>query len=187
MALIIDKLEHNPLLGDEPLFEIENGQKVEIPPMGLLEGIMASYLSQVMGNFAYQKGMGIVVIETNFALQPDARTRRPDLAFVSFVRWKEAPPPETDIEAWHVVPNLAVEVVSKSNTADEIAEKVKEYLAAGVELVWVIYPRQRQAHVFRPQGALQVLEENEELQGEQVLPGFKIKLADVLRATEMPR
>jgi Uma2 family endonuclease len=101
--------------------------------------------------------------------------RRPDLAFVSYSRWPREKPIE-DTEAWDVVPNLAVEVVSPSNTAREILDKVEEYYRAGVERVWIIYPSQRVVYVYKSPTDVAVLADNCELKDESLLPGFCLPL-----------
>jgi Uma2 family endonuclease len=103
------------------------------------------------------------------------------LRFVSFERWpKDRPIPDED--AWDVIPNLAVEVVSRTNEFDEVLEKVSEYFAAGVELVWVVIPSRRQVYVYRSETDLRVLTRSEHLDGERVLPGFRCSVAEVLEA-----
>jgi hypothetical protein len=107
--------------------------------------------------------------------------RRPNVAFVSFEPWaKDRPIPDED--AWDVIPNLAVEVVSRTNEFDEVLEKVSEYFAAGVERVWVVIPSRRQVYVYRSETDLRVLTRSEHLDGESVLPGFRCSVAEVLEA-----
>ena len=114
-------------------YEVVDGEVVENPPMGAMESILASLLQDLMGTIARSNGLGRVVTETLFCIDRARNLKcRPDLAFVSTARWPlRRPAPRT--EAWDVVPDLAVEVVSKSNTADQIAMKIDEYFQAGVE------------------------------------------------------
>lgn len=75
-----------------------------------------------------------------------------------------------------MTPDLAVESVSPDDRADAVLEKVQEYLRAGVRLVWVIYPRQRQIHRFGPGGFGTAMEDADTLPGDDVLPGFELAL-----------
>ncbi len=79
------------------------------------------------------------------------------------------------------VPLLAVEILSPSNTIDEINEKIDAYLSVGVPLVWIMDPYRRTATIYRPQRPARLVAEGEELSGEPVLPGFRVALADLFR------
>ncbi len=76
-------------------------------------------------------------------------------------------------------PILAVEILSPSNTQDEIDEKIDQYLAAGVALVWIIHPRRRTVTIYRPDAEPQLVNVGQELTGEPHLPGFRVAVADL--------
>src|SRR5437667_2465358 len=100
---------------DEPLFEIVNGEKVEMPPMGAYSTMLAFWLGQLLDSFARPRALGNVAVEMLFVLDPvrDIR-RRPDVAFVSAQKWPlDRPIPESG--DWDVVPDLAVEVISPND------------------------------------------------------------------------
>ena len=99
--------------------------------------------------------------------------RRPDVAFVSYPRWPDKKVPST--AAWDVVPDLAVEVISPTNSAEEIETKVTDYFAAGVQAVWVLYPETGHLHVFDSSRSCTVIQRSEEVDGGAVLPGFKLQ------------
>ncbi len=103
--------------------------------------------------------------------------RRPDASFVSYGRLPRENPPLGNVE---VAPDLAVEVVSPHDLYSELHTKVREYLAAGVRLVWVIDPQDRSAVTYGPDGAGTFLTEEGLLVGGDVLPGFACRLGDVL-------
>jgi Uma2 family endonuclease len=75
------------------------------------------------------------------------------------------------------VPVLAVEILSPSDTMEEIDEKVDSYLAAGVALIWVMHAHKRTVTVYRPDTPPQMFNENQELTGEPHLPGFRAEVA----------
>ncbi len=141
--------------------------------MGVYETWIASVLIQ---SLVGERRLGRVVIETLFDFtRTIGKMRRPDIAFVSYARWpREKQVPRA--EAWNVVPNLAMEVVSPTNTADDVIDKLAEYFQVGVERVWVIYPSQRQVYVYASPTDVRVVAENEELTDEALLPGFRLAM-----------
>src|SRR5207248_11543481 len=112
-----------------------------------------------------------------------SRNRRPDVAFVSFERWpKNRPIPPRD-NAWEVVPDLAVEVISPHDLADEVIQKLTEYFQAGVRLVWIIYPQQRLVYVYDSPTRVRGLSQADDVDGGSVLPGFRVSLANLFPET----
>lgn len=168
---------------NDALFEVVNGERVEIPYMGAFAGTVAFFLAHHLNIFGRQ--FGFAIIETLFDLGP--RERRPDFAFVRWERWQPPPNILDDPRAWKVVPNLAGEVVSPTNTATEIEAKVLEYFAAGVELVWVLYPRFQRIHVYESATQVRILEINDEIDGGTVIPGFHLKLKELFSVPNKPQ
>lgn len=166
---------------DELLYEVVDGQRVEVAPMGAHENVMASLLMWFLQTFAMPKGLGLAVMETLFDLAAVGRERRPDVAFVSSRRWPLNRLPPRGDNAWKVVPNLAVEVVSPTNTADEIVTKIHDYFQASVELVWVIYPDPGAVYVYESPDRARILKRTDTLDGGQVLPGFQLALAELFK------
>jgi Uma2 family endonuclease len=168
------------------LYEVVNGQRREVPPMGAFEAHIATRLSRFLGNHAWAQRLGNVEVEMTFRL--DAATdlqRRPDVSFVSYDRWPRGRPvPRTSF--WDVVPDLAVEVVSPTNTATEILDKIDEFFRAGVRLVWVIYPVKEQIYVYESRTVIRVLTLGDELDGGAVLPGFRLPLATLFHDEDEP-
>jgi Uma2 family endonuclease len=133
---------------EDVLYEVVDDQVVELAPMGAYEVWIATVLVARLATFATQHQLGRAVQEMLFDLTvATGRKRRPDVAFVSFSRWPLTRRiPRT--EAWEVIPNLAVEVVSRSDSVDYIVDRVAEYFHAGVECVWVVFPSQEQVYVY---------------------------------------
>jgi Uma2 family endonuclease len=133
------------------------------------------------------KDVGQAVTEVLFHLPlPKERDRRPDAAFVNFQRWAKGRPMPGKENAWHVVPNLAVEVVSPHDFAEELLEKIEEYFRAGVQLVWVVYPRQQLVHVYESINQIRVVTRTGELDGGVVLPDFRLPLPEIFREETTP-
>jgi Uma2 family endonuclease len=170
-----------PPVDEHALYEVVDGRRVELPPMGAAENLIASTLTQLLGHFARTNGLGRVAAETLFPVSPaHDPQRRPDVAFVSYGRWPRGRPvPSTN--AWDVVPDLAIEVVSPSNTANEILAKIREYFQAGVQRVWVVYPSERLVYAYDSPTSNRVLKETDDLEGEAVLPGFRLPVTDLFQ------
>ncbi len=79
--------------------------------------------------------------------------------------------------AWAVIPDLAVEVVSPSNAAEHVTEKIEEYFEVGVRQVWVVFPNQRKIYVYSSPSSVRILTQDDELDGGDVLPGFRLAVA----------
>ena len=106
----------------------------------------------------------------NILLSPD----------VSFVRTERLPGGQAPDGFGEFAPDLAVEIVSPGDGLTEIEQKVQLYLNHGTKLVWVINPKLVRATIYRPDGSARVLQAQDSLDGEDVLPGFMCRLADVL-------
>lgn len=166
-----------PSAGGDSLYEVVAGRFVEKPPMGAYEGEIASLLLEFLAPFVRAHRLGKVVAEVLFRIDPAANLqRRPDVAFISDARWprnRRAP----EDAAWDVIPDLAIEVVSPTNTAGEVVARVREYFQAGVRRIWVVYPSERLVYVHETSRAISVLHVGDELDGGDLLPGFRLPLA----------
>ncbi len=78
-----------------------------------------------------------------------------------------------------VAPDLAIEVVSPSNKADEVIGKVREYFQAGALRVWIVYPSVRQVYVYESSKKVAILGEGDDLDGGDLVPGFRLSLAEL--------
>jgi len=155
--------------------------------MGRLASLIASVLHGLLWSFASAHKIGLPVFETLFRLSPTGTSRRPDVAFVAFDRMPASLDTTEDPAQWDVVPNLAVEIISPTNTAKGIQDKLDDYFHAGVQLVWVIYPVNRCIYVYESLTSVHVLLEKDELVGEPVLPGFRLPIAALFAALAKPQ
>jgi Putative restriction endonuclease len=132
-------LAQGPASGEDiERYEVVDGVRVEREPMGAFETVLVSWLCHMLNGFAAGKKLGLAVNEVLFVLNA-ARTlnRRPDVAFVSYARWPTSVVARE--AAWNVVPDLAIEILSPTNLAEEIDRKITDYFQSGVRLVWVFY------------------------------------------------
>jgi Uma2 family endonuclease len=166
---------------DEQLYEIVDGQRIETPPMSYFAGLVATELGIDMGLHIREQVPlpGQLAIETLFRIplsKDSSRKRRPDIAFVSSQRWPIDRAKSLRDDAWDVVPDLTVEVVSPTDFGEDLLDKVKEYFQAGVRQVWLFYPTSRYVHVFEAWNRIRVVTESDILDGGDVLPGFRSPL-----------
>ncbi|HUG92027.1 MAG TPA: Uma2 family endonuclease [Planctomycetaceae bacterium] len=168
---------------DADFYEVVHGRRVEIPRMGVRETLIANALARRYWQQVGTRRSGDFVIEVLFELAPGLK-RRPDCAFVPFDRWPAATVAAGD--SWNLAPSLAVEIVSPTNTADEIQGKIEDYLSYGVDLVWVVYPSQRKVYVYRDTTAAEILDDAGVLDGGDAVPGFNIAVADLFACLSIP-
>ena len=156
--------------------ELVRGQVVREPPAGFDHGGIAIGIASLLRRFVDENALGAVVgTDSGFVLFDDPPTvRAPDVAFVrenrlDFDRTRFAP----------LAPDLAVEVLSPSNTMSEIHDKVLDYLDAGSSLVWVVDPYSRTITAYRSREEIRLLAADGELDGGDVLPGFRCKVSEL--------
>lgn len=180
MSTVLDSIR----LPDDALYEVVDGEVREKEPMSAFAVQLAAVFLDALLNFLRTVPCGVASPEQLFLLrrQPALR-RRPDVAFIRFDRWT---PIDPTAEAWDVIPNLAVEVVSPHNTARDIEAKIVEYLAAGVEQVWVLHPETARLYVHQNPQVVHVYGEHDEVDASPVIPGFHFKLADLIAGVNDP-
>lgn len=166
-----------PSVPEEPLYEIINGQRMELPPMSAYATWIANFLVCHMGPWALTRQLGTVVMEMLFVLDPVKNLRRrPDVAFISAEKWPLSRPlPETG--DWEIVPDLAVEVTSPNDLFKDVVAKLREYFQAGVRQVWIVVPTEKQVHVYDSLHQSRILSGTDELDGGTLLPGFRLSVA----------
>ena len=162
----------------EPLFEVIDG-KIEEKIVGSRELEIASILDQCLGGFARANRLGRVLSEFVFRINiPKDLQRRPDVAFVSHARWpfhRRVP----DLPVWDMVPDLAIEVISQSDSAFQVQDKIHDYFEAGVRQVWVIYPKRAEVYVYSSPRQVQIFGIGQDLEGGELLPGFRLPVANL--------
>ena len=110
------------------------------------------------------------------------QVRIPDVSFISWDRLPEGKLPPEPIA--RLAPDLAVEVLSPSNTKGEMDRKLKDYFAAGVRLAWLIDPPSQTAEVYTSPTEVRHVGKNQALDGGDVLPGFRLPLKQLFARAE---
>lgn len=161
---------------EKRFFELVAGVLVE-KTVGVQESYLAVLIATYLTVYVREHSLGIVLGADGMTRLAPGLIRIPD---VSFIPWERHP--DRRVPALPFVPfapDLAVEVLSPSNTAKEMDRKLKDYFASGVRLVWYVDPVQRTAEVFTSLDNSIVLREEDSLNGGGVLPGFSLPLAQV--------
>lgn len=158
-------------------YELVRGELKTMTPAGSRHGRIAFRLGLKLGAHVLQNGLGeVFAAETGFLLRRDPDTvRAPDVAFVSAGRLPEGGLPRGFFPG---APDLAVEVVSPDDAADEVQQKVLDYLRAGARQVWVVYPDTRSVMVHAAGGEARTLGPEETLDGGEVAPGFAVRVGE---------
>ena len=176
-ARVITDEELLQLPKDGNKYEVVDGELVVSPGAGLRhENIVGEILSRLR-LFARERGLGLALPSNLLYVLPSGNRRGPDVSFIAAERVASLP---RDTVFPRLAPDLAVDVLSPSDTLRRMLAKVAEYLDAGVRLVWVIDPDNERAAVCRPLAGVRELGPEDELDGEDVLPGFRCPLRDVL-------
>ncbi|MGH2562605.1 MAG: Uma2 family endonuclease [Thermomicrobiales bacterium] len=165
---------------DEFRYDLIRGELRRMSPAGFRHGKIAMRVSIPLGLFVDEHDLGdIVAAETGFRLDRHPEVvLGPDLAFVRAGRI----PPDADQDRYlELAPDLVLEVVSPGTPFDEVMEKVDLYVQYGVPLVWLALPKRRVVMVFAVGQPSITLHEDDILDGGDVLPGFRLPVADIFR------
>jgi Uma2 family endonuclease len=156
--------------------ELVEGTLVE-KAMGLQESVVALRLGRKVGGFAEEHDLGVVAGADGTVRLDLGLVRIPDVAFYAWRHFPNKQVADTPIPT--LAPDLAVEVLSKGNTAGEIRRKLKEYFLAGTTLAWVVDPKRRTVAVYTAPDRMTMLVETDTLNGGTVLPGFALPVREV--------
>lgn len=165
--------------------ELVRGELVEIPTPGAIHNVIVGLMSRLISAFASDHRLGVAFGDNmGYMLSrgPDT-VRIPD---VSFVAWEGVP--ETGIPEgnWLIPPDLAVEVVSPSDHADDVYDKAREHVESGVRIVWVLWPKRRAVSVHTRDERTAELGPDDTLEGDDVLPGFSVRVGDLFDIPTRP-
>lgn len=174
--MTVEEFETYPF--PEGKVELVRGEPRVMSPAAGPHGVVQNNLSFLLDTFVRQHGLGRVFNDgVGFELVALPRTvRNPDL---SFVRTERLPAGGIDGGFLKVAPDLAVEILSPSEKAWELDEKIEDYQTAGTPLIWVVHPGRRTVRVITLDAAPRLVHEKETLDGGNVIPGFACPVSDL--------
>ncbi|QEH35838.1 hypothetical protein OJF2_43950 [Aquisphaera giovannonii] len=155
------------------------GVLLAMPPAGSEGGMLNARLTIRLGVWAEADGTGIVFDSSAGFTLPNSAVRAPDVSWMPRERWDRIPADDRRKFA-HACPDFVAELRSPSELIADLRQKMKEYLAQGVRLGWLIDPIRGKAEVYRPGRPVEVLDRPATLSGEDVLPGFVLDLKGIL-------
>lgn len=162
--------------------ELVEGRVVEMPTSGARHNEIALFITMLIYQFVREHGLGwtggdatgyVIDGERESVLIPDA----------SFVARQRIPPGGTPEGFWPFAPDLAVEVMSPHDRAIDVHNKVWRYLEGGTRLVWLVFPDRQQVQIFDHRGLVAELTADAQLDGGDVLPGFRVPVADIFESS----
>ena len=156
--------------------ELVDGVLVE-KPVGYEESVLACFLIQMFGNFVRQRNLGHVTGEQGMVRLFPGLVRIPDVAFASWDRFPQRRLSREPIP--DLVPDLAIEVLSESNTEAEMRIKIGEYFSASVRKVWLVDPVSRTVREFKSSDDSITFGEQDTMDGGTLLPGFTLSLREL--------
>jgi Uma2 family endonuclease len=170
----VDRLNNH----EDRLYELVDGILVE-KTVGLEESTIALNIGTLLNVFVRPKGLGLVAGEAGTTQLDINLVRIPDVSFISWERVPGGEMPDEPIPL--LVPDLVVEVISRSNTPKEMADKLKEYFEKGVRVVWYVRPKSQVVDVYTAPDHFMRLTASMRLDGGDVLPGFSVQVGELFR------
>ena len=168
---------------EDRLYELVDGILVE-KTVGYEESFIAGKILRLLGSFVERRNLGLVAGEGGMLKLDIDLVRIPDVSFVSWDRVPGRKFPDEPVPP--LVPDLAVEVISPSNTPKEMAEKLQEYFEKGVCLVWFVRPKSRVVDVYTAADHFTRLTASMWLDGGDVLPGFSVQVGKFFQKPKAP-
>ena len=168
---------------EKRLCELVDGILVE-KAMGYEESSLALILGHFLWTYLEGNPIGVAAGADGMMRLAPKLVRIPDVSFVSWDQFPDGIRAKGPVPAIH--PDLAVEILSESNTAAEMDRKLGDYFAAGTRIVWYMDPPSRTVRVFTAADQVTVVDESGTLDGGDVLPGFRLAVRDWFARAERP-
>ena len=153
--------------------------------MGAMESYLAVHLATLLNLVVRPADLGIVLGEGGTVQLPDGSVRIPDVCFSSWQRVEGSEFGSTPIP--RLVPDLAVEVISVSNTPAELQRRLDDYFSAGVRLVWYIDPRKNTICVYQSATSFRELSDGDTLDAGDIIPGFSMDVGEFFRIQRLKK
>jgi Uma2 family endonuclease len=168
--------EYAQLPSDGVRHEISEGELITMSGPKSLHTLVALAIFEPLQAYLKQHGAARALPQASYILSREPLTvRQADVSVLSKQRIESTAPDDY----FEGAPELAVEVISPSDSAEDLEVKVDKYQHSGSKQVWVVYPNAKRIHIFKPDRQVRVLDETQTLEGGEFLPGFSMKIADL--------
>lgn len=169
--------EFSRIPNDDYHYELVEGRVVRVSPPGSRHAVLTTHIAVLLQTYVTAHRLGLVMTPAGFTLARNPDTvREPDVASVRHDRIPETGVPDG---YWPGPPDLAIEVRSPGDRPSEIREKVDDYLARGVRLVWVVDPKQKTVTTHAPHSPTVTLGVADVLDAGDVVPGFNCPVSRI--------
>ncbi|WP_427162781.1 Uma2 family endonuclease [Aliinostoc sp. HNIBRCY26] len=184
------KMQPNIIVSDEQLFDFcqvnrdfriernHQGELLIMPPTGSETDERNFNLIVQLGIWTKQDGTGVGFGSSGGFTLPNGAVRSPDAAWIKKARWETIPLEQRKRFA-PICPEFVVELRSETDNLKTLQEKMAEYIANGTELGWLIDRKQQKVFIYRPEKAVEELDNPSTLSGEDILPGFVLDLSQI--------
>ena len=169
--------EFMALSGENDRYELIDGELVNMGNSGMEHGYLGSNLTIFLGGYILTHKLGVICDSSTAFTMKTGNKRSPDLSFVAKDRLqgiKRLPQ-----GFFSGAPDLVVEIISPNNTFAELHSKMIEYFANGCRLAWLIHPDEQSILVYRSPRPDRLLKITDNLDGEEVIPGFSLPISDL--------
>jgi len=160
---------------DGKLYELIEGELKE-KHVGFWELFIAARIIERLNSHFYPHEGAAVGEVMVYCFDRANHGRKPDVVFVRKNRFPGSQIPDGDIR---LAPDLVVEVLSPGNSGIELEDKLDEYLAAGVAMVWIVNPDRRTIRVYRGDGTTKLFQPQDVIENEPLLPNFRLVVDEV--------
>jgi Uma2 family endonuclease len=164
-------------LPDGDRYELVNGELIIVGNSGMEHGNLGAFLCGLLEIYARRNKLGSTFDSSTAFTMKTGNKRSPDISFVAKDRLKGLK--KLPKGFFQGAPDLAVEIISPSNTFDEIHTKIVEYFDSGSKLVWVIHPDEESVLVYHKPQPDKLLQRTDSLDGETIIPGFTVPVAEL--------
>ena len=166
---------HNPEL---KLEQNQRGELIIMSPTGGETGRFNSELNLEFGIWNRQKKLGYIFDSSTCFKLPKGSNRSPDVAYIQKERWDNLTL-EEKVKFPPIAPDFVLELMSKTDSLKTVQEKMAEYIDNGVKLGWLINPEKKEVEIYRQGQEKEVLNDPNNLSGEDILPDFTLDLSSI--------
>lgn len=169
--------EFMALSKDGHRYELVNGEVLDMGNSGMEHGYVACILTIVLGGFIRVNKLGAICDSSTAFTLKKGNKRSPDFSFIAKNRLQGLSRPPRGF--FQGSPDLAVEILSPSNTIEEIHDKIVEYFDNDTRLVWVIHPDEKYVLIYHSSEPDRFLRPADHLDGEEIVPGFSMAVSEL--------